>query len=337
MAEAFGVTERGNWEGRTILACGPCRTVTLARQARLRRRGRRPRLARARGALLAAREPAAPAGPRRQGARRLERAHARRVRRRCRAPRPVAGPGRWPPPAARYRSIARARGGPAARGALRGARRAAPAVVEGRPGASTPATLEDHAAPGRRAAGPPRGDPGRALVPSPPGPWPTTVLARFADPAGGFFDTPDDGEPLVVRPRALQDNALPSGSAMAATVLLRLAALTGEGRYAGRGGAALARRGRGRRAAPDGLRPVARRDRLRPRPGRRGRDRRRPGGPRPWRPPRRRCAPRLPAAPGGRRRARTRRPARCRSSRAASRSAGCRPRSSAATSPAASR
>jgi hypothetical protein len=57
------------------------------------------------------------------------------------------------------------------------------------------------------------------------------VLERFADPAGGFFDTSDDHEQLFTRPKGLQDNALPSGNAMAATVLLRLAALTGEGRY----------------------------------------------------------------------------------------------------------
>ena len=57
------------------------------------------------------------------------------------------------------------------------------------------------------------------------------MLARFTDPAGGFFDTADDGEPLVVRPKTLQDNAVPSGGAMAATVLLRLTALTGDDRY----------------------------------------------------------------------------------------------------------
>ena len=57
------------------------------------------------------------------------------------------------------------------------------------------------------------------------------MLDRFADPAGGFFDTADDGEALVVRPKDVQDNATPSGNAMATTVLLRLAALTGEGRY----------------------------------------------------------------------------------------------------------
>ena len=57
------------------------------------------------------------------------------------------------------------------------------------------------------------------------------MLARFADPSGGFFDTADDAERLVVRPRDLQDNAVPSGGAVAATVLLRLTAFTGEPRY----------------------------------------------------------------------------------------------------------
>jgi uncharacterized protein YyaL (SSP411 family) len=58
-----------------------------------------------------------------------------------------------------------------------------------------------------------------------------TVLERFADPAGGFFDTADDHERLITRPKDVQDNATPSGGAMATHVLLRLAALTGEGRY----------------------------------------------------------------------------------------------------------
>jgi uncharacterized protein YyaL (SSP411 family) len=57
------------------------------------------------------------------------------------------------------------------------------------------------------------------------------ILARFEDPAGGFFDTASDHERLITRPKDPQDNAVPSGGAMATTVLLRLAAWTGEGRY----------------------------------------------------------------------------------------------------------
>ncbi len=58
-----------------------------------------------------------------------------------------------------------------------------------------------------------------------------SMLAHFADPQGGFFDTSDDHEALVTRPKSLQDNAVPSGNALAATVLLKLGAFTGEGRY----------------------------------------------------------------------------------------------------------
>jgi uncharacterized protein YyaL (SSP411 family) len=57
------------------------------------------------------------------------------------------------------------------------------------------------------------------------------ILERFADPEGGFFDTATDHERLVTRPKDIQDNATPSGGAMATHVLLRLAALTGESRY----------------------------------------------------------------------------------------------------------
>jgi len=66
------------------------------------------------------------------------------------------------------------------------------------------------------------------------------ILTRFADPAGGFFDTPDDSEGLVLRPRNTQDNAIPSGSAMATTVLLRLGALSADARYRASAEAALA-------------------------------------------------------------------------------------------------
>jgi uncharacterized protein YyaL (SSP411 family) len=57
------------------------------------------------------------------------------------------------------------------------------------------------------------------------------ILDHFVDPDGGFFDTADDHETLITRPKDVQDNAVPSGGSMAAAVLLKLAALTGESRY----------------------------------------------------------------------------------------------------------
>ncbi len=57
------------------------------------------------------------------------------------------------------------------------------------------------------------------------------MLERFLDPVAGFYDTPVDGEPLLVRPQTIDDNAVPAGQSIAAVALLRLAALTGEHRY----------------------------------------------------------------------------------------------------------
>jgi uncharacterized protein len=59
------------------------------------------------------------------------------------------------------------------------------------------------------------------------------LLDHFWDPErGGVFTTADDGETLIVRQKDLLDNATPSANSLAAVALTRLAALTGEQRYA---------------------------------------------------------------------------------------------------------
>jgi len=57
------------------------------------------------------------------------------------------------------------------------------------------------------------------------------MIELFEDPAGGFFDTSKDGEVLLLRPKDVQDNATPSGNALACEALLKLADFTGEGKY----------------------------------------------------------------------------------------------------------
>lgn len=59
------------------------------------------------------------------------------------------------------------------------------------------------------------------------------MLEHFSDPEhGGFFSTSDDHEELLVRRRDIEDHPTPSGSSSAAVGLLRLAAFTGESKYA---------------------------------------------------------------------------------------------------------
>ena len=59
------------------------------------------------------------------------------------------------------------------------------------------------------------------------------LLEQFEDPeGGGFFFTARDHEPLIHRPKPGYDNATPSGNAVAAWALGRLAGLTAEQRYA---------------------------------------------------------------------------------------------------------
>jgi hypothetical protein len=56
-----------------------------------------------------------------------------------------------------------------------------------------------------------------------------TCVARFwSDAHGAFFDTADDAEPLITRPRDLADNASPGGTSLAVELLLRIAVLTGD-------------------------------------------------------------------------------------------------------------
>jgi hypothetical protein len=57
------------------------------------------------------------------------------------------------------------------------------------------------------------------------------ALSRFGDGAGGFYDTADDAEQLVRRPRDPTDNAAPSGSSALVHALLGYAALTGSARH----------------------------------------------------------------------------------------------------------
>ncbi|MBT8451028.1 MAG: thioredoxin domain-containing protein [Deltaproteobacteria bacterium] len=58
------------------------------------------------------------------------------------------------------------------------------------------------------------------------------MLTHFRDADNqGFFDTSDDHEELIHRPKDLQDNAVPSGNSTAAHVLLELSLLTGNGEY----------------------------------------------------------------------------------------------------------
>ncbi|MCB8929426.1 MAG: thioredoxin domain-containing protein [Ardenticatenaceae bacterium] len=59
-----------------------------------------------------------------------------------------------------------------------------------------------------------------------------TMRTHFYDADhGGFFDTSDDHEALIHRPKDLQDNAVPSANAMAAQVLLKLSLYLGNEKY----------------------------------------------------------------------------------------------------------
>lgn len=60
-----------------------------------------------------------------------------------------------------------------------------------------------------------------------------TVLDHFSDTKGGFFQTEDASEEMIVRLKEVYDGAMPSGNSVMAMNLLTLGTLTGESRYSG--------------------------------------------------------------------------------------------------------
>ena len=57
------------------------------------------------------------------------------------------------------------------------------------------------------------------------------MIEKFHDPNGGFFDAISNDKYLLIRPKDVQDNATPSGNALACEALVKLAAYTDEGKY----------------------------------------------------------------------------------------------------------
>ena len=80
------------------------------------------------------------------------------------------------------------------------------------------------------------------------------MLRLFRDEErGGFFQTGSDAEELVVRPKDLYDNAIPSGNSAAAFVLLKLSRYSGETAYEEAALSALRLVADGMRGAPTGF------------------------------------------------------------------------------------
>ena len=54
------------------------------------------------------------------------------------------------------------------------------------------------------------------------------VVQRYRADGGTYYDTAEDAEALIVRPRSIEDNPVTAGQSAAASAFLRLSALTGE-------------------------------------------------------------------------------------------------------------
>jgi uncharacterized protein len=80
------------------------------------------------------------------------------------------------------------------------------------------------------------------------------VEARFRDPETGLLhDSPSDGDELVIRPREVMDNPLPSGTSQAAELFLRLGRILGRDDLVERARALVAREAPGMSRVPVGF------------------------------------------------------------------------------------
>jgi uncharacterized protein YyaL (SSP411 family) len=57
------------------------------------------------------------------------------------------------------------------------------------------------------------------------------IVAEHRDADGNYFDTAGDSEPLIVRPRTIDDNPVSAGQSVAAALFCRMHAFTGEERW----------------------------------------------------------------------------------------------------------
>ncbi len=216
-AAAYGVTDGGNWEGRTILS-RVRDDAALATTWSISRDEVASRLGRARIRLLEARD-ARPQPARDDKVIASWNGLALAA---------FAEAGRVLPDAEHHARLATELASSLERRLRTAGGRLHRSWKDGRPGPA--AVLEDHThlAAGLLALYQTTFD-DRWVV------WATELmdvaLAHFADTEGGFHDTADDAGGLFTRPRSLVDSPLPSGNAMAVTVLVQLAGLTGLARY----------------------------------------------------------------------------------------------------------